>query len=321
MTGADGFIGSHLASGLVDAGCQVRAMSLYNSFGSSGWLSDLPSRTLEDVEICWGDIRDPGRTRQLMNDVDLVFHLAALVAIPYSYQAPESFVETNVRGTLNVLESARAAGVPKTIVTSTSEVYGTPESVPITTSHRMNAQSPYAATKVAADQLALSYAASFDLNTVVLRPFNTYGPRQSMRAIIPTVLAQMLHGSEKIRLGSLHTRRDFTFVTDTVGGFLAAADAQTLPGEVIQLGTGVSVSIGELVEMCQVITGSSAEIVEEEQRVRPAKSEVQVLLADPAEAKARLNWQAQIGLEEGLRKTAEWIDAHGLAHDVARYHQ
>jgi UDP-glucose 4-epimerase len=257
----------------------------------------------------------------VISDVDVVFHLAALIAIPYSYQAPQSFVETNVAGTLNVLEAARRHSLEKVIVTSTSEVYGTPDTVPITENHALSAQSPYAASKVGADQMGLAYAASFDLNVAILRPFNTYGPRQSMRAVIPTVLAQMLAGQRQIRLGSLHPRRDFTFVSDTVDGFVKTAETTTLPGEVIQLGTGTSVSVGDLIELCRTITGSTAEIIESDERVRPEGSEVQVLLSDPSQALARLGWSPGVSLDEGLHKTSQWVAKHMSLENAARYYR
>lgn len=311
VTGADGFIGSHLAERLVNEGCDVHALSMYNSFGSAGWLDALNDDTRNAMTIHFGDIRDPGYIDTITYGRDIVLHLAALIAIPYSYQAPESFVDTNVRGTLNILEAVRKRGTPKLVATSTSEVYGTPETTPITTSHRIHAQSPYAATKAAADQLCMSYASSYGIDVAILRPFNTYGPRQSMRAVIPTILTQMIAGVEEIRLGSLHPRRDFTYVSDTVDGFIRMASAETMPGEVIQLGTGNDVSIGDLVNLCRTITGSNATIKEDVSRVRPDASEVQVLLADPTQARERLGWEPRTNLQVGLSQAAEWITAHG----------
>lgn len=307
VTGADGFIGSHLVERLVTEGAKVRALCQYNSNGSFGWLDALSPATTQLVDVRLGDIRDGGFVADLVEGAEVVFHLAALIAIPFSYLAPESFLETNIRGTFNVLEAARIHRVGKVINTSTSEVYGTPLTTPITVDHALRAQSPYAATKVAADQLCLAYAASFDLNAVVLRPFNTYGPRQSMRAVIPTILAQMLAEVEEIRLGSLHPRRDFTFVADTVDGFVRLASLETTGGEVIQLGTGTAVSIGELVDICREITGSKASVVADDDRVRPDASEVQVLLSDPSGAFESLGWAPSTSLADGLRKTADWI--------------
>ena len=321
MTGADGFIGSHVAQGFAERGYDVQALCLYNSFGSHGWLDSTPHGLRGRIDAHLGDIRDPGLMSDISRGVDLIVHLAALIAIPYSYQAPSSFIETNVNGTLNVLEAARRGGVTKVIVTSTSEVYGTPHTVPITETHPLQAQSPYAASKVAADQLAMSYAASFGLNVAILRPFNTYGPRQSMRAVIPTVLTQMIAGVPQIRLGSLHPRRDFTYVADTVDGFLRLAEASTAPGAVLQLGTGEAVSIGELVELAREITGSTATIVTEEERVRPEPSEVQVLLSDPSRAAAELGWRPTVTLRDGLTRTADWLREHPVTADVQRYHR
>ena len=321
VTGADGFIGSHLAERLVREGADVHCLALYNSFSSAGWLDTVEPDVREHMSVHFGDVRDSGRMSDLIEQADIVFHLAALIAIPYSYQAPQSFVDTNVSGTLNVLEACRRHAVAKVILTSTSEVYGTPDVIPITEDHPLQAQSPYAATKVAGDQLGLSYAASFGLNVAVLRPFNTYGPRQSMRAVIPTVLAQMQAGRAEIHLGSLHPRRDFTFVADTVDGFVRSAEADTQPGEVIQLGTGQAVSVGELVEMCRSITGSTARIIEVDERIRPEASEVQVLLSDPTRAAARLGWSPTTTLEQGLQLTAQWVAQDLNVESAGRYHR
>jgi UDP-glucose 4-epimerase len=321
VTGADGFIGSHVAESFTRHGFDVHALCLYNSFGSHGWLDSCPPDVLKDMTVHLGDVRDAGRMLDLIAGVDVVVHLAALIAIPYSYQAPSSFVDTNVLGTLNVLEGARRSGATKVILTSTSEVYGTPHTVPITEDHPLQAQSPYAASKVGADQLGMSYAASFDLDVAILRPFNTYGPRQSMRAVIPTVLTQLVAGAETIRLGSLSPRRDFTFVSDTVDGFLRLATTQTSSGIVVQLGTGTSVSIGELVELAKELTGSSAEVLEDAQRVRPERSEVQVLLSDPTRAELELGWRPKVTLADGLRETVDWLQKNSITSDVQRYHR
>ena len=246
VTGADGFIGSHLTERLVAEGASVRAFCIYNSRGSAGWLDDVDADVRAAIDVRLGDVRDARFVEEATRDVEIVFHLAALIAIPFSYMAPESFVDTNVRGTLNVLEAGRRAGVRRLIQTSTSEVYGTPDELPIRETHPLRAQSPYAATKVAADQLSLAYHRSFGLPVVVLRPFNTYGPRQSDRAVLPTMLRQLLAGREEIRLGRLDPRRDLTYVADTVDGFIRAATAPGIEGDTIQLGTGRSESIGEL---------------------------------------------------------------------------
>lgn len=321
VTGADGFIGSHLVERLLAEGADVRALCVYNSRGSYGWLDELDPSVAGSVDFRLGDIRDAGHVRDLVADRDLVFHLAALIAIPYSYLAPRSFVETNVTGTLNVLEAARAHDV-RVINTSTSEVYGTPDEVPIRESHPLKGQSPYSASKIAADKLCESYAASFATPVSTLRPFNTFGPRQSLRAVIPTVLAQLLAGVSRIHLGSLSPRRDFTFVNDTVDGFVRAATAPLGTGEVVQLGTGTAVSIGELVETCQRVLGTSAEVTTDEERVRPAGSEVEVLLSDPSLAASRIGWRPTTSLEDGLERTATWLSEQGLTHEtVARYHR
>ena len=321
VTGADGFIGSHVTQRLIAEGANVRALCVYNSNGSYGWLDDLSPAERDAVDLQLGDIRDAEFVSDLVKGSDVVLHLAALIAIPYSYQAPRSYVETNVVGTLNVLEGVRRHGVGRLVNTSTSEVYGTPKTVPITIENELRGQSPYSATKIAADKLCEAWASSFETPVVVLRPFNTYGPRQSARAVIPTVLQQMVGGAEKIHLGSLTPRRDFTFVTDTADGFFKAATADIpLQGQVIQLGTGHDVTIGELVEMSAKVTGSTAEIITQDERVRPEASEVMRLLSDPSQALAELGWAPQVSLEEGLRQTAEWIQARGVdASAAAKY--
>jgi UDP-glucose 4-epimerase len=307
VTGADGFIGSHLVERLITDGADVRAFCLYNSNGSAGWLDDSKIFRESGSEPLLADIRDPEAVRHAVSGVDIVFHLAALIAIPYSYLAPRSFVDTNVTGTLNVLEAVRTEGVAKMINTSTSEVYGTPETVPITESHPLRGQSPYSATKIAADKLCESYALSFDTPVTILRPYNTFGPRQSARAVIPTILSQLLAGASTIRLGAVSPRRDFTFVADTCDGFVRAAAADLEPGTVVQLGTGRTVSIGETFDMCRAVLGVDAEVVTDEQRVRPAGSEVEILQSDPSLAHSLLGWTPQVSLEEGLAQTAEWL--------------
>ena len=307
VTGADGFIGSHLVERLVREGAKVRAFCLYNSQGSWGWLDTVPRDIRSAIEPALGDIRDAGFVREAMKDIEVAFHLAALIAIPYSYTAPESFVDTNVRGTLAMLEAARFHKIARFINTSTSEVYGTPQDVPIRETHAMQAQSPYAATKVAADQLTNAYHLSFGVPAVTLRPFNTYGPRQSTRAVLPTILLQLLEGRREIQLGRLDPKRDLTYVEDTVDGFIRAATTPGIEGETIQLGTGRTVSIGELFETACRALGATATVKEDARRLRPDGSEVLVLLSDPARAKERLGWQPQTSLEEGLRRTAEWL--------------
>jgi UDP-glucose 4-epimerase len=266
-----------------------------------------------------GDVRDAEHMAAEAQGTDVILHLGALIAIPYSYSAPRSYVETNIVGTVNMLEAARKAGVERFVNTSTSEVYGTPDSVPIREDHTLKGQSPYSASKIAADKMCESYALSFETPVTVLRPFNTYGPRQSARAVITTVMSQMLAGADVVKLGALSPQRDFTFATDTAEGFARAAVARLDPGTVVQLGTGRTVSIGDLVQMCKVVTGSTAEIVTDEQRIRPAGSEVQVLLSDPAKAKSLLGWEPAVGLEEGLRRTAEWLDGRYDAEKAGRY--
>ena len=318
VTGADGFIGSHLTERLVAEGADVRAFCLYNSRGSAGWLDESDSATRAALDIRLGDIRDARFVAAATEGIEVVFHLAALIAIPYSYAAPQSFIDTNVSGTLHALEAARAAGVRRFIQTSTSEVYGTPESLPIRETHPLAAQSPYAASKVAADQLALAFAKSFELPVVVLRPFNTYGPRQSDRAVLPTMLRQLLDGRTEIRLGRLDPRRDLTFVADTVDGFVRAATAPGIDGEVIQLGTGRSESIGELFAIACRLLEMDARAVEDPARLRPDSSEVLALQSDPSRARERLGWEARTSLEDGLRATIDWLRHQPTPPDLDR---
>lgn len=318
VTGADGFIGSHLTERLVAEGAHVRAFCLYNSRGSAGWLDDADPAVRAAIDVRLGDVRDARFVAAATEGVEVVFHLAALIAIPYSYVAPQSFIDTNVSGTLHVLEAARAAGVRRVIQTSTSEVYGTPETLPIREGHPLAAQSPYAASKVAADQLALAFARSFGLPVVVLRPFNTYGPRQSDRAVLPTMLRQLLAGRTEVRLGRLDPRRDLTYVADTVDGFVRAATAPGIDGEVIQLGTGRSESVGDLFAMACAILGVEARAVEDAARLRPDASEVLALQSDPARARERLGWEAGTTLEAGLRATIDWLRDQPLPSDLDR---
>jgi UDP-glucose 4-epimerase len=319
VTGADGFIGSHLVERLVAEGARVRAFCLYNSRGSAGWLDEIAPDVRSALDIRLGDIRDARFVEQATDGIDVVFHLAALIAIPYSYVAAESFVDTNVRGTMNVLEAALRARVRRVVHTSTSEVYGTPESLPIRETHPLNAQSPYAATKVAADQLALAYHRSYGLDAVVLRPFNTYGPRQSDRAVLATMVRQLLAGQPEIRLGRLDTRRDLTYVADTVDGFVRAATAPDVAGRTVQLGTGRAVSIGELFEIARSLIGSDATPVQDADRMRPDASEVLVLQSDPALAGDVLGWAAGTDLETGVARTVAWMrDQPAPPTDVTR---
>jgi NAD dependent epimerase/dehydratase len=307
VTGADGFIGSHLAERLVAEGARVRAFCLYNSRGSAGWLDEIPAATRDALDIRLGDIRDARFVEATTAGVEIVFHLAALIAIPYSYGAAESFIDTNVRGTLNVLEAARRAGVQRLVQTSTSEVYGTPETLPIRESHPLNPQSPYAASKAAADHLALAFHRSFDLPVVVLRPFNTYGPRQSERAVLPTIIRQLLAGSGEVRLGRLDTRRDLTFVADTVDGFVRAAIADGVVGRTIQLGTGRAETIERVLELAARAIEVTPRVSQVPERMRPDASEVLVLQSDPALAQELLGWRATTELEAGIEATIAWL--------------
>jgi len=308
VTGAEGFIGSHVVEQVVAAGAHVRAFVWYDPNGRRGWLEELDDAVLDAVEVWPGDIRDRGDVDDAVAGCDTVLHLAALISIPHSYRSPEAFVATNVVGTLNVLEGCRRHGVARLVQTSTSEVYGTPDTVPITEAHELRAQSPYSATKIAADKLCESYANSFDLPVTVLRPFNTFGPRQSARAVIPTILGQLLSGRRRLELGSVIPRRDFTFVADTAAAFALAASTDLDPGTVIQLGTGTAVSVADLVDMTAAILGLAVEVVKDDCRVRPDRSEVQVLLSDPSRAAALIGWRPTVGLEEGLRRTISWLE-------------
>ncbi|MGA7859484.1 MAG: NAD-dependent 4,6-dehydratase LegB [Terracidiphilus sp.] len=311
VTGAEGFIGSHLTEALVESGCRVRAFVLYNSFNSWGWLDTLPREILDQVEVYAGDIRDLHCVRQAMKDCTVVMHLAALIAIPYSYRSPESYVETNVNGTLNVVQAARELGVKKVVHTSTSEVYGTAQFIPITEEHPLQGQSPYSASKIGADQIALSFYRSFDTPVAVIRPFNTYGPRQSARAVIPTIITQLIAGCRSLQLGALHPTRDFSYVKDTVRGFCAVAESAESVGEVINIGSGHEISIGDLATMIAELMETEAKWESDEARLRPAKSEVFRLWADNSKARRLLGWSPQYqgseGLREGLRESIAWF--------------
>ena len=319
VTGAGGFIGSHLVERLLRDGASIKALVQYNSSGSWGWLQGYQEEMLqENLEVLSGDIRDQQFIANAVEGCEVVFHLAALIAIPYSYQAPASYVDTNVSGTLNVLVAAQPKGI-RVIHTSTSEVYGTPHSVPITESHPLQGQSPYAATKIAADKLAESFYCSFDLPVTVLRPFNTYGPRQSARAVLPTILTQLIAGKTEIRLGALWPRRDLTFVDDTVEGFIKAAISDEAIGRTVHLGTGRDISIGDLVRLAIATLQVDAEVVSEDERMRPEKSEVGELLSDPSLAAEVLHWKPMVSLEEGIAMTAKWLTENLARYSVDRY--
>jgi UDP-glucose 4-epimerase len=307
VTGADGFIGSHLTEALVRAGAEVRAFCLYNSNGSLGWLDTVEKDVRASIDVRLGDVRDARFVESACSEIDIVFHLAALIAIPYSYIASESFIDTNIRGTLNVLEGVRRAGCQRMIQTSTSEVYGTPSVLPIKESHPLQGQSPYSASKIGADKLCESYFASFDVPVVTVRPFNTYGPRQSARAVIPTILSQLLSGGKIVTLGNLAPKRDLTFVSDTVDGFLAAATATGVEGRTVQLGTGRTDSVADVFAAACKVCGVEAAIQPASERFRPERSEVMVLQSDPSLARELLGWTASVSLEAGLRRTAEWV--------------
>lgn len=320
VTGADGFIGSHLVERLVAEGARVRAFCMYNPQGSLGWLDRAPADVRSALDVRLGDIRDAGFVAEACRGVEIVLHLAALIAIPYSYVAPESFVSTNVTGTLNVLEAVRRHGVARLIHTSTSEVYGTPDRLPIREDHPLRAQSPYAATKVAADQLALSYHRSFGVPVTVLRPFNTYGPRQSARAVLPAILTQLIAGRTEVELGRTDTRRDLTFVADTVDGFIRASVRPDLDGETIQLGTGRAVSIQEIFDLAVQATGTAATIKVDPRRLRPDSSEVLVLQSSPDRARELLGWEPNVSLEEGIARTIEWLRENMAAYRPGELH-
>lgn len=311
VTGADGFIGSHLVETLVKKGKKVRAFVLYNSFNSWGWLDQCDSEVKGKFEIFAGDIRDPNGVRAAMKGCDEVLHLAALIAIPYSYHSPDTYIDTNVKGTLNILQAAKDLGVSRVIVTSTSEVYGTAKFVPITEDHPLQGQSPYSASKIGADQVAMSFYHSFQTPVTIIRPFNTYGPRQSARAIIPTIITQIANGAKKIKLGSIHPTRDFNYVSDTVGGFIKVLETPKSIGEVINVGSNFEVSVGETVRIIAEIMKSEVTIESEDARIRPAGSEVERLWASNQKAKNLLNWLPEFGGKDGfkmgLSKTIDWF--------------
>ena len=310
VTGADGFIGSHVVETLVKSGHEVRAFVLYNSFNSWGWLDESEQSIRDSIDVFAGDIRDPHGVDKAVEKQDVVLNLAALIAIPYSYHSPDTYIDTNIKGTLNILQAARRHNVKRVVQTSTSEVYGTAQYIPIDEVHPLHPQSPYAATKVGADQLALSFYASFNVPVGILRPFNTYGPRQSARAVIPTIISQLANKS-KVKLGSLSPTRDFSFVQDTANGLLAAAQSDAIIGQTINLGSGFEISIKETAETIAKLMNTELELVDDEQRVRPENSEVERLHASIEKARALLGWQPELkglaGFETGLKKTIEWF--------------
>lgn len=310
VTGADGFIGSHLTELLVKAGYEVRAFAFYNSFNSWGWLDSLPADVMAHVDVFCGDIRDPNGVRTAMEGCDTVFHLAALIAIPFSYHSPDSYVDTNIKGTLNVLQAARQLSVERLLVTSTSEVYGTAQYVPIDEKHPFQGQSPYSATKIGADRLAESFYRSFQLPVTIVRPFNTYGPRQSLRAVIPTIITQLLSGKEEIRLGSLTPTRDFNFVKDTANGFLQIALAEHTVGEEINIATQQEISIGDLANELIGQINPRARIVCDEERLRPEKSEVNRLLGSSEKIRRLTAWQPQYTFAQGIAETVAFFRDH-----------
>jgi len=311
VTGADGFIGSHLTEALVRAGHDVRAFVLYNSFNSWGWLDECGEDVKGKFDVFAGDIRDPNGVRTAMKGCDTVLHLAALIAIPYSYHSPDTYVDTNIKGTLNIVQAARDLEVARVVHTSTSEVYGTAKFVPITEDHPLQGQSPYSASKIGADQIAMSFYTSFGTPVSIIRPFNTYGPRQSARAVIPTIITQLAAGKRSIKLGALHPTRDFSFVRDTVAGFIAAAGSAATVGEVINLGSGFEISIGDTAWTIASVMGVELEIASDDQRLRPEKSEVERLWAAAEKARKLTGWAPAYGgvdgFRRGLTETIEWF--------------
>jgi len=305
VTGADGFIGSHLTEMLVASGRHVRALAQYNSFNHWGWLEDAACK--RDIEIISGDVRDPAFCRTICQGVDTVFHLAALIAIPYSYQAPDSYVDTNIRGTLNICQAARDAGVGRVIHTSTSEVYGTAQYVPIDERHPLQPQSPYSASKIAADAMAMSFYNAFSLPLTIARPFNTYGPRQSARAVIPTIITQIAAGKKQINLGDLSPTRDFNYVEDTCRGFIALAESEQSVGETVNIGSNFEISVGDTLNLIKALMGNDVAFIQDEQRLRPEKSEVNRLWCDNTKIKTLTGFVPQVPLQEGLRRTIDWF--------------
>ncbi len=307
VTGADGFIGSHLVETLLDEGCNVKAFTYYNSFNSWGWLDTFPKETLHNVEVFTGDIRDPNGVRSAIKDIDIVFHLAALIAIPFSYHSPDSYIDTNVKGTLNVLQACRDYDIERVVVTSTSEVYGTAQYVPIDEKHPLQGQSPYSASKIGSDKIAESFYRSFGMPVVIARPFNTYGPRQSARAVIPTIITQLINGRNNINLGSIHPTRDFNYVGDICKGFVSLAQSDEAVGKEVNIGSGTEISIGSLAKLLIELTGKDVEIVSEDIRKRPDKSEVERLVCNKSLIEEITGWEPETTLREGLLNTIEWF--------------
>lgn len=311
VTGADGFIGSHLVEHLVRQGIDVKAFVYYNSFNSWGWLDDSDDAVKQSIEVFAGDIRDPHGVRAAMQGCDVVLHLAALIAIPYSYHSPDTYIDTNIKGTLNVVQAARELGVERVVHTSTSEVYGTARFVPITEAHPLQGQSPYSASKIGADQIAASFQASFETPVSIIRPFNTYGPRQSARAVIPTIITQIANGARQVKLGAVHPTRDFNYVADTVRGFVAVAEADAAVGQVVNIGSNYEISIGDTARLIAEVMGREVEIGNDEQRLRPPASEVERLWADNSLARELTGWVPEYagvdGLRRGLAETVAWF--------------
>lgn len=314
VTGADGFIGSHLTEKLVEEGYRVKAFAYYNSFNSWGWLDTLPKEIMNEVEVFTGDIRDPHGVKEAMKGIDEVFHLAALIAIPFSYHSPDTYVDTNIKGTLNVLQAAKELETSRLLITSTSEVYGTAQYVPIDENHPFQGQSPYSATKIGADRLAESFYRSFNMPITIVRPFNTYGPRQSARAVIPTIITQLLAGKEEIELGSLTPTRDFNYVKDTANGFIEIAESEKTIGEEINIATQQEISIGQLAEELIRQINPNAKIINDELRIRPENSEVNRLLGSNEKIKRLTNWEPQYTFEQGLAETIEFFK-----HNLDKY--
>ena len=325
VTGADGFIGSHLVEHLVAEGHQVKAFVLYNSFNSWGWLDQSPKEVRDAIEVVAGDIRDPYGVRAAMNGCDVVLHLAALIAIPYSYNSPDTYIDTNVKGTLNIVQAARDLDVERVVHTSTSEVYGTAMFVPITEEHPLQGQSPYSASKIGADQIALSFHSSFETPVSVIRPFNTYEPRQSARAVIPTIISQIASGLQEIKLGAMHPTRDFNYVADTVRGFVSIAECDGALGQVVNIGSNYEISILDTAKAIAEVMGREVAFVEDSDRLRPARSEVERLWASADKAAALCDWRPEYGgiegLKRGLRETADWfaLPANLANYKVDRY--
>lgn len=317
VTGGEGFIGSHLTESLVASGANVRVLSYYTSFGRAGWLDQSPVR--DEVEVLPGDVRDAGRVQEAVDGRDVVFHLAALIGIPYSYVAPESYIQTNVQGSFNVADACRRAGVSRLVHTSTSETYGTALRVPIDEEHPLQPQSPYSASKIGGDMMALSLHHAFETPVAVARPFNTYGPRQSTRAVIPTILSQLLGGATEIKLGTLTPTRDFNYATDTAAGMMAIAKCDACVGQVTNIGSGKEISVGDLAQLLIEAVGVDARVVIDESRVRPEGSEVDRLLADNTKIKKLTGWEPKVSLRDGLAETTEWIRDHLGELETGKY--